>query len=656
MRCRSCGAELDGHETICPGCGRKLAPPAQVSSQAARRYQERIRDGERMVREGRGPQERRQQTGAASRRTGDASASDNHPTADHAGDAPASGDHPPARRRRASSSRRPLADTPSRDPAQSASMPPSRQEKASAQAGRPPVRMVRRYRYEAIEPETEGYENFNWVRLCVVSFLCVLVLTVGAYLFLSYTSMGQLWLATMGREASAEAYHTLGRQHMSNGSIARAVDALEIAQSKDPNNLEILVDLGRAYMGNGQAAAAELAYTRAIQYWPAYPDPYRLLVDIMVEQGRNYEAVQCILLAIEETGDNDGYFNGIYQQMLPGRPNVDILAGRYDQEISLTLSCEEGGTIYYTILGEDPLASGVRYEEPIYLEEGVWRLRAVTEKNGVYSQELVQSYTVSKPVPDMPKASLQSGTYDSVRTVSLRAGSDTVIYYTIDGTQPTTESKQYNPDEPIQLRIGKTVIRAIAVNIEGKKSNELNIEYECGGRTAYSMNAKDTVGDLALFETTQSEFVALYGQPQSEQSDGRDALGTYTKLTYAFGYATFLDRGTGGEPVLAELSTRSPDMAGPRSTAVGMRAEEVLSAFRDVGGEANIDGDRVLYTIRTMDTNAIGLLTYLQDNPDYDYQIGYWVKVQNTQQFIELSYYVKDGLVVRMDWLRYESA
>lgn len=214
MRCRSCSAELDGHETICPGCGRKLAPPAQVSSQAARRYQERIRDGERMVREGRGPQERRQQTGAASRRTGDASASDNHPTADHAGDAPASGDHPPARRtgdasasgdhptarrtgdapasgdhpparRRASSSRRPLADTPSRDPAQSASMPPSRQEKASAQAGRPPVRMVRRYRYEAIEPETEGYENFNWVRLCVVSFLCVLVLTVGAYLFLS---------------------------------------------------------------------------------------------------------------------------------------------------------------------------------------------------------------------------------------------------------------------------------------------------------------------------------------------------------------------------------------------------------------------------------------------------------------------------------------
>lgn len=97
-------------------------------------------------------------------------------------------------------------------------------------------------------------------------------------------------------------------------------------------------------------------------------------------------------------------------------------------------------------------------------------------------------------------------------------------------------------------------------------------------------------------------------------------------------------------------------MAGPRSTAVGMRAEEVLSAFRDVGGEANIDGDRVLYTIRTMDTNAIGLLTYLQDDPDYDYQIGYWVKVQNTQQFIELSYYVKDGLVVRMDWLRYESA
>ena len=40
-------------------------------------------------------------------------------------------------------------------------------------------------------------------------------------------------------------------------------------------------------MGEGASPPrAELAFSRAIQNWPAYPEPYQMMVDLLLEQDR----------------------------------------------------------------------------------------------------------------------------------------------------------------------------------------------------------------------------------------------------------------------------------------------------------------------------------------------------------------------------------
>ncbi|HML48687.1 MAG TPA: tetratricopeptide repeat protein, partial [Clostridia bacterium] len=102
-------------------------------------------------------------------------------------------------------------------------------------------------------------ESFNWIRLLLIALLCVTLLTGAAYFYLRVTAEGQYLLASWGMEASGDAYATLGRQKILEGAIVQAIRALEIAQSKDPNNLEILMDLGAAYEANNRLDRAELS-------------------------------------------------------------------------------------------------------------------------------------------------------------------------------------------------------------------------------------------------------------------------------------------------------------------------------------------------------------------------------------------------------------
>jgi len=619
LTCRSCGTAIDDNLTICPECGAELFLRRRrlraAENEAAQRYHESMKA----------------EAGGRVKR------------------APSDGPARPSRQRPGrNASERPAASRPqaeSQTTRRAGSMPNSEGKQEKKPENMPPTRMVRQHQYKAIVPQ--GNDSFNWMRLLAIAGVCVLLLTVTAYFFLVNTSPGQMLLASFGREASMEAYHAMGRRYMQNGSISRAVRTLEIAQSKDPDNLEVLIDLGKAYTGSNQEEKAVLAYTRAIQTYPAYPESYQMLIDIFLEQERNFEAIQLVEIALERTEDQR--FETMLSRLLPEPPTVDKRGQRYNTEIDLVLMCvDEGATIYYTLVDEDPIEYGIKYEEPIHLtEKSVWRLRAVTEKDGMYSKETVQSYSIIKDQPDMPKTNLSRGSYKAGTTVRLRAGDDVeAMYYTVDGTRATVESKKYDDENPIVLAIGNTTIRAIAVNFEGKISNELNIAYEGTGNPKSSMSEKDTVDGLTLYKTTMPDFIAKYGQPQQEVPAGTDKVGTYTKLTYSFGYAIFLARTPESVPILQELYTRSSSFQGPRGMTVGSRMDDVIGVFRDHLGEADIDGNRVLYT-RT--TGQSGFLTNLGENK---YKISYYHKLEN-KQHIELTYYVENGLVEHIEWLQY---
>lgn len=71
---------------------------------------------------------------------------------------------------------------------------------------------------------------------------------------------------------------------------------------------------------------------------------------------------------------------------------------------------------------------------------------------------------------DRPLFSIESGTYDKFISVELTTNTNNDIYYTVDGTKPTTQAIKYSGQ--IRLRGGTTVVRAVAVNKVGEYSIE----------------------------------------------------------------------------------------------------------------------------------------------------------------------------------------
>jgi tetratricopeptide (TPR) repeat protein len=523
---------------------------------------------------------------------------------------------------------------------------PSVSVSEAVRAARPASQAVQPYPSPYPAPHRESLvDSFNWIRLLVVALACVAVLTSAVYFFLRVTDQGQVLLASWHMEATAEAYAALGRRRMQEGAILEGIAALEIAQSKEPNDLRILMDLGAAYEANNQIDRAELAYRRAIQYFETYPEPYRRLTTLFLDAGREAEALQCMLYAFEKTKDE------AFQDMLavtrPAYPRATPLGGTYSTETEVTLVAAEGAEIRYTLDNTDPV-HGTLYTGPVLIPEGGWTLRAVTLVGGMVSEEQKQAYAIRKPIPDMPKESLAIGTYSSVRTVGLRGEPGTTLYYTTDGSEATVDSKKYD-GTPIQLRVGKTTLRAIAVNSLGKVSNELNLLYQCEGKTKASFAEKDTFDGLTLFTTTREAFVKKYGEPLRENPGTPDVLGAYTVLEYPFGNALFLQKSNSAASVLAELSTTDPEMKGPRGVHVGMDLAEAVDLFRNEGGEDDGHGNRILYNLKGNVSD--GNMALLHQTGERTHEVHYYAKL--SKDYIEFALYSQDGIITKIEWLRY---
>jgi internalin A len=70
------------------------------------------------------------------------------------------------------------------------------------------------------------------------------------------------------------------------------------------------------------------------------------------------------------------------------------------------------------------------------------------------------------------------GTYDKVIDVSFNVPKNSKVYYTIDGSAPTTSSKLYDANNPIRIEKGNVTIRAFAINDAGMISDEYSATYK----------------------------------------------------------------------------------------------------------------------------------------------------------------------------------
>ncbi len=116
------------------------------------------------------------------------------------------------------------------------------------------------------------------------------------------------------------------------------------------------------------------------------------------------------------------------------------------QQVSLT-SATAGATIYYTVDGSMPTHSSTIYSAPINVSGGSLTIRAFASASGYQDSPIdVGAYQIQPlTAAATPTFSPAAGTYSTAQTVTL---SDTtpgaVIFYTTDGTAPTTASAVYS--------------------------------------------------------------------------------------------------------------------------------------------------------------------------------------------------------------------
>ncbi|WP_422444910.1 glycoside hydrolase family 3 N-terminal domain-containing protein [Thermoanaerobacterium sp. DL9XJH110] len=165
----------------------------------------------------------------------------------------------------------------------------------------------------------------------------------------------------------------------------------------------------------------------------------------------------------------------IYEAVEPAveKPTASPAPGTYGSEQTVELSCAtEGAEIYYTTDGNDPATtvseSVYKYSAPIIINVST-TIKAIAVKEGVENSEIaVFKYTIKAATPT---ASVQPGAVQSGTQIELSCATEGAkIYYTLDGSEPDTTSKQYDGN-PITINEDIT-IKAIAVK-DGIESSEI---------------------------------------------------------------------------------------------------------------------------------------------------------------------------------------
>jgi len=174
------------------------------------------------------------------------------------------------------------------------------------------------------------------------------------------------------------------------------------------------------------------------------------------------ETIEAIAVATGDT--NSAVASAAYTINLPAvaTPTFSVAAGTYTSGQSVTLTdATTGAAIYYTTNGTTPTASSTLYSGAISVSS-TETIEAIAVATG-YTNSAVASaaYTINLPAAATPTFSVAAGTYTSTQSVAIAdATTGAAIYYTTNGTTPTTSSALYSG--PISVSATET-IEAIAV-------------------------------------------------------------------------------------------------------------------------------------------------------------------------------------------------
>jgi len=164
----------------------------------------------------------------------------------------------------------------------------------------------------------------------------------------------------------------------------------------------------------------------------------------------------------------------------PPTVTANLATGVYNTTKSVTLTAidnvDSNPAIYYTIDGSTPTTSSTRYTTPITIS-GTTTLKFMARDN-VGNVAAVQTRNYIIDTPPTVTANPRSGAYNLSQTVTLTATDNSdpnpVIYYTLNGGNPTTSSTRYTA--PITIS-STTTLKFVPVDNRGNQGDVVTEHY-----------------------------------------------------------------------------------------------------------------------------------------------------------------------------------
>ncbi|NNM68314.1 MAG: alpha-amylase [Spirochaetales bacterium] len=241
------------------------------------------------------------------------------------------------------------------------------------------------------------------------------------------------------------------------------------------------------------------------------------------------------------------------------------------QTVSLADSTS-GATIYYTTDGSYPTTASNKYSGPFTLTSATL-VRAIAVVPGYTDSDFIArdyNITYSTPTAATPAISPVSGSYSSSQTVTISdASSGAMIYYTTDGTTPTTSSSLYSG--PLStVSSGSETLKAIAVVPGYTNSNVSSVTY--------------TIGTTVTAAT-----------PTFNPGSGALSSGTTVTISSATSGSTIYYTTDGSTPT----TSSSSGTAGSASASVTVSVGETVKALAVAPGDNNSAVASATYTVST---------------------------------------------------------
>lgn len=278
------------------------------------------------------------------------------------------------------------------------------------------------------------------------------------------------FISTSQKAHSFDFQYNKAVEYIDEEMYDKAGECLDKALDIDAKSEKAKLKLAELYLLQKKEAKAINQYLDLIELYPTKKTAYKDLLHIYEDQ----KDTKAILKLVDTLTNKD--IKAIFKNYIVKMPEFEVKPGTYNKETDVTISASSNVQIYYTLDGTKPTTSSDLYSGKITLKEGSYTIRAIALNDyDISSKEKEGKFEIVLEAPDAPKASVDSGSYDSLQSITITAPQGCSIYYTWDGTNPNANSYAYAG--PFDMLPGNNILSVIAIDQNEKASEVVRYNY-----------------------------------------------------------------------------------------------------------------------------------------------------------------------------------